>query len=246
MTRRFILTLAMLVLTLGLLGSAAPVGATVYPPPNYGEIEAPPVATGPCLLTGQKMTFDSNGSTEAWIGNAIDKARITGNGFTTVDQNGLGMGVGSAHCSETMSLIAGHASCSPTGICQSDDKSGWAYRVVSATFHGGAHLAPGTQFDVNLRVGPVPKTWDFHAYSNFPSSGYNGDYDLTIPNTVSPLGNDWSTCNIPSTGIVPALVTDTFTWGFTKWDGGKSTLTGDHNGKYWIDLTLEWSPCDPW
>ena len=168
MTRRFTLTLAMLVLTLGLLASAVPVGATDYPPPNYAKIQAPPVATGPCLLTGQKMTFDSNGSTEAWVGNAIDKARITGNGFTTVDQNGLGMGVGSAHCSETMSLIAGHASCAPNGICQSDDKSGWAYRVVSATFHGGAHLAPGTQFDVNFACRSRPQDLGFPCLFQLP------------------------------------------------------------------------------
>ncbi len=254
MTRRFALTLALLVVTLALVASAAPVGAQDINP-DGGSIVAPPVATGACANTGQTLTFTHSGTQEeidTWFPvehrqTNVDFVTLKGNGFTTVDQNGLGMGVGVARCDETMKITAwaGYDLSQPLTICPGFPNCRIAFRVVSATFHGGAHLAPGTQMNVNLRVGPAPKTWDFHASSNFPSSGYNGDYALTIPNTVSPLGNDWSTCGSPyllDPATAPTL-TVTNTWSFSKWDGGRSTLTGDHNGKYSVDYTLEWAYC---
>jgi hypothetical protein len=230
MTRRFIPTLAMLVLTLGLIASAAPVGAEDLIP---NGTTWPPVATGPCLLTGQTLTFDSSGTYNTYLEldpGGTERVKLTGNGFTVVNQNGLGMGIGSALCSETLSIYGR----------DSNGFGGYAWRITSATFHGGAHLAPGTQMNVSFRFGNEAP---FTVTSTYPS-GYNGDYDLTIPNTVSPQGDDWSTCDgVIATPGFPGILTVKNGWSFSKWDGGKSTLTGDHNGKYWVDYTLEWAKC---
>lgn len=234
MTRRFILTLAMLVLTLGLLASAAPVGATDRPP-DEGRIMPQIVpTTGPCLLTGQTAIWTSTGTDFTDTMDSLDttKLRIRGFLFNVVDQNGLGMGIGSALCSETLPIW---------NASSRDLNASYAFRVTSATFHGGAHLAPGTQMVVSYRFrNEVP----FHAYSNYPN-GYDGDYDLTIPNTVSPQGDDWSTCgaSVAFRPTVPSVLTFTNAWSFSKWDGGKSKLTGDQYGKYWVDYTLEWAKC---
>jgi hypothetical protein len=232
MTRRFILTLAMLALTLGLIASAAPVGATN--PVITSAVTSPPAATGPCATTGQTLTFDSSGTDQTQQG--ADRVKLTGNGFTVVDQNGSGMGVGVARCTETLRIWGNDY----------QSYGGYAYRITSATFHGGAHLAPGTQMTVGYRWGTTTYSMPFNAMSNYPN-GYNGDYDLTIPNTVSPQGNDWSSCeSLAALGdSSPAIDNVQLAWSFSKWDGGKSTLTGDHNGKYWVDFTLEWTQCLP-
>jgi hypothetical protein len=231
MTRRFTLTLAMLVLTLGLLASAAPVSADIRSlgyfytlPETPGRGPSPEVSTGACLLSGETLSFtDPAGSPYQLM--------LTGNGYTERTNNAW------ATCNSTLSARFIYYN--------GDYYTGQAaFRVTDVTIHGGAHLGASSTLRVSFAEAGQ-KTRTAYQYNSY---GYNGAFDLKIPNT-NLVDTGWSTCGNPSLGPINSTMGSTMgvSFGISYTDPfGYSTgwwVGGDDNGKITATFDLEWKSC---